>query len=57
MDAEEQLVHEGSEGKCTDGVHEGIIQAFGVLSLTLKPETQVFGQESTFLMASQKEDD
>jgi hypothetical protein len=66
MDAEELLIHEGSEGKCTEGVHKGIVQAFGVLSLTctrqrsggsqrvrtcrltLKPEIEVVGQESTF---------
>jgi hypothetical protein len=34
MDAEELLVHDGSERKRTERVHEGIIQAFGVLSLT-----------------------
>jgi hypothetical protein len=32
MDAEE--LHEGSEGRYTEGVHEGIMQAFAVLSLT-----------------------
>ena len=34
MNAEELLVHDGSEGKGTERVHAGIIQAFGVLSLT-----------------------
>jgi hypothetical protein len=34
MDAEELLVHDRSEGQCTERVHAGIIQAFGVLPFT-----------------------
>ena len=34
MDAEEMLVQDGSEGKRAERVHTGIIQSFGVLSLT-----------------------
>ncbi len=34
MDAEELLVHDRSEGQCAERVHAGIIQAFGILSLT-----------------------
>jgi hypothetical protein len=34
MDTEELFVHDGSEGKRAERIHAGIIQAFGVLSLT-----------------------
>lgn len=32
MDAEELLVHDGSEGKCTERVHASVVYPLGVLS-------------------------
>jgi hypothetical protein len=34
MDAEELLVHDGSEGKCAERIHAGIIHTLGILALT-----------------------
>jgi hypothetical protein len=34
MNAEKLLVHDGSKGECAERVHAGLVQAFGVLTLT-----------------------
>ena len=34
MDAEELLVHDGSEGKCAERIHAGIVHTLGILALT-----------------------
>ena len=53
MDAEELLVHDGSEGKGAERVHTGIIQAFGVLSLTRESRFRGFTISSNVLTHTQ----
>ena len=52
--AQELLVHDGSEGQRTEGVHAGFIDGLGVLVLTLQLEGEVISQMTTFVVSSEQ---
>lgn len=54
MNAQELLVHDGSQGQAAEGLHACLIDSLRVLVLAFKLEGEVVGQVTTLVIASQE---
>lgn len=56
MDAKELLVHDGCEGKATEGLHACIVYPFRVLVFAFEFEGKVVRQVSTLVVPPEQEE-
>ena len=54
VDAQELLVHDGSKGERTEGLHAGLVHAFRVLVLAFQLEGEVVGQVPALVISTQQ---
>lgn len=53
MDAEELLVHDGSEGKGTKGLGASLVDSLGILVLALDLEGEVISQMTALVITAE----
>jgi len=56
VDTKELLVHDGCKGKVAEGIHDGVVNAIGVLVFAFELEGEVVGQVATLVIAAEEEE-